>query len=203
MGERRACGLACISRQSARYRSQKDPQTALRMRLKELAAIRVSFGFERLTILLRREGWFVNRKRVYRLYKEEGLQVRTKQRKKIARRRPVVVEFPTGPNQRWSMDFVHDRLEDGRKFRILTVVDQFTKECVALHAKPRLMGSDVAEALDLAIRERGKPASITVDNGSEFAGKVMDVWSDLHLSSVLILTHSGVKTSAHPPFVNC
>jgi putative transposase len=78
------------------------------------------------------------------------------------------------------MDFVHDRLENGRKFRILTVVDQFTKECVALHAKPRLLGSDVAEALDWAIRERGKPASITVDNGAEFAGKVMDAWSDLH-----------------------
>lgn len=180
MPERRACGLARITRTSARYKSQKDPQNGLRMRLKELAAIRVSFGFERLTILLRREGWMVNRKRVYRLYKEEGLQVRTKQRKKIARRRPVVVEFPTGPNQRWSMDFVHDRLEDGRKFRILTVVDQFTKECVALHAKPRLLGPDVAEALDLVIRERGKPASITVDNGSEFAGKVMDAWSDLH-----------------------
>jgi len=150
------------------------------MRLKELAAIRVGFGFERLTILLRREGWRVNRKRVYRLYREEGLQVRTKQRKKIARRRPLIVDLATGPNQRWSMDFVHDRLEDGRKFRILTVVDQFTKECVALRAKPRMQGSDVAEALDHAIQERGKPASITVDNGSEFAGKVMDTWSDLH-----------------------
>lgn len=157
------------------------------MRLKELAAIRVSFGFERLTILLRREGWKVNRKRIYRLYTEEGLQVRTKQRKKIARRRPVVVDFPTGPNQRWSMDFVHDRLEDGRKFRILTVVDQFTKECISLHAKPRLLGSDVAEALDLAIRERGKPISITVDNGAEFAGKVMDAWSDFHKVSLAFI----------------
>jgi putative transposase len=180
MGERRASGLAGLCRASARYISRRDPQTALRMRLKELAAIRVSFGFERLTVLLRREGWTVNRKRVYRLYREEGLMVRTKQRKKIARRRPVVVEFPKGPNQRWSMDFVHERLEDGRKFRILTVVDQFTKECVALHAKPRLLGSDVAEVLDRAIQERGKPASITVDNGSEFAGKVMDAWSDFH-----------------------
>lgn len=180
LSERRACGLAGLCRCSARYQSRKDPQTALRMRLKELASIRVSFGFERLTILLRREGWAVNRKRVHRLYKEEGLQVRTKQRKKIARRRPVVVEFPTGPNQRWSMDFVHDRLEDGRRFRILTVVDQFSKECVVLLAKHRLVGADVAEALDRAIRERGKPVSITVDNGSEFSGKVMDAWSDFH-----------------------
>ena len=174
MGERRASSLVGLCRASARYQSRKDPQNALRMRLKELAAIRVGFGFERLTILLRREGWRVNRKRVYRLYREEGLQVRTKQRKKIARRRPLIVDLATGPNQRWSMDFVHDRLEDGRKFRILTVVDQFTKECVVLHAKPRLRGLDVAKALGLAIRERGKPVPITVDDGSEFAGKVMN-----------------------------
>lgn len=106
--------------------------------------------------------------------------MRTTQRRKIARRRPVVVAFPTGPNQRWSMDFVHERLEDGRKFPILTVVDQFTKECVALPSNPRLVGADVAEVLTQAIRVRGKPVSITVDNGSEFAGKVMDAWSDLH-----------------------
>jgi len=180
LSERRACGLLRFNRAVARYLGHKDPQLALRMRLKELAAIRVRFGFMRLTILLRREGWKVNPKRVYRLYKEEGLMVRTRQRKKIARRRPVVVEFPTGPNQRWSMDFVHDRLEDGRKFRILTVVDQFTKECVMLHAKPRLHGYDVAEALDAAIQERDNPVSITVDNGSEFAGRVMDTWADLH-----------------------
>ena len=100
--------------------------------------------------------------------------IRTKLRKKIARRRPLVVDLASGPNQRWSMNFVAARLEDRRPFRILTVVDQFTRECVAIRARPRLSGHDVADALDLAVRERGKPASITVDNGSEFAGKVMD-----------------------------
>ena len=180
LSERRACGLLRFSRSGARYVSCMDPQLALRMRLKDLAATRVRFGYRRLTVLLRREGWMVNAKRVYRLYKQEGLMIRTKLRKKIARRRPVIVDLANGPNQRWSMDFVHERLEDGRKFRILTVEDQFTRECVALHAKPRLFGADVAEALDYAIRQRGKPASITVDNGSEFAGKVMDAWSDLH-----------------------
>ena len=148
------------------------------MRLKELAAARVRFGYRRLTVLLRREGWPVNAKQVYRIYKEEGLMIRTKLRKKIARRRPLVVELASGPNQRWSMDFVAARLEDGRPSRILTVVDQFTRECVAIRGKPRLSGHDVADALDLAVRERGKPASITVDNGSEFAGKVMDAWAD-------------------------
>ena len=160
--------------------SHLDPQTALRMRLKELAASRVRFGYRRLTVLLRREDWFVNAKRVYRIYKQEGLMIRTKLRKKIARRRPVIVEFAQGPNQRWSMDFVAARLEDGRPFRILTVVDQFTRECVALRAKRRLSGIDVAEVMDEAVRERGHPLSITVDNGSEFAGKVMDAWSDIH-----------------------
>jgi putative transposase len=157
-----------------------DPQTALRMRLKDLAATRVRFGYRRLTVMLRGKGWAVNAKRVYRIYKQEGLMVRTKVRKKIARRRPVVVALATGPNQRWCMDFVHERLEDGRKFRILTVEDKFTRECIALHAKPRLQGADVAEALDRAFLTRDKPLSITVDNGSEFAGKVMDAWSDLH-----------------------
>ena len=104
--------------------------------------------------------------------------IRTKLRKKIARRRPLVVESAKAANQRWSMDFVAARIEGGRSFRILTVVDQFTRECVAIRGKPRLNGSDVAEALDLAVRERGKPTSIGVDNGSEFAGKVMDAWAD-------------------------
>ena len=185
--ERRACGLVSIGRASMRYQHRRDPQPALRMRLKELAAARVRFGYRRLTVLLRREGWPVNAKRVYRIYKEEGLMIRTKLRKKIARRRPLVVELASGPNQRWSMDFVAARLEDGRPFRILTVVDQFTRECVAIRAKPRLSGHDVADALDLAVRERGKPVSITVDNGSEFAGKVMDAWADargVHLAFI-------------------
>lgn len=104
--------------------------------------------------------------------------VRTKLWKNIVRRRPLAVGSAKAPNQGWSMDFVAARLEDGRSFRILTVVDQFTRECVAIRGKPRLNGSDVAEALDMAVRERGKPTSIPVDNGSEFAGMVMDAWAD-------------------------
>lgn len=169
-----------MSRTSGRYVSHMDPQSALRMRLKDLAATRVRFGYRRLTVLLRREGWAVNAKRVYRIYKQEGLMIRTKLRMKIARRRPVIVDLATGPNQRWCMDFVHERLEDGRKFRILTIEDKFTRECIALYAKPRLQGADVAETLDRVFLNRDKPFSITVDNGSEFAGKVMDAWSHLH-----------------------
>ncbi len=176
--ERQACGLMGICRPSLRYKDRRDPRIPLRMRLKELAATCVRFGYRRLTVLLRWEGWRVNAKRVYQIYKEEGLMIRTKLRKKIARRRPMVVESAKAPNQRWSMDFVAARLEDGRSFRILTVVDQFTRECVSIRGKPRLNGSGVAEALDMAVRERGKPASITVDNRKEFAGKVMDAWAD-------------------------
>jgi putative transposase len=165
-----------LCRSSLRYVSEKDSQEALRIRLRELAAARVRFGYRRLTVLLKREGWEVNAKRVYRLYREEGLIVRTQKRKKAAQAR-VTLESAVRPNQRWSMDFVSDRLSDKRAFRVLTVVDQFTRECVLLLADHSLTASKVAAALDRALAERGAPESITVDNGSEFASSVMDRWA--------------------------
>ena len=180
VSERRTCRILRQCRATQRYVGRRDPQHALRQRLRELASVRVRFGYRRLTILLRREGWHVNAKRVYRLYTQEGLAVRTKVRKKIARRRPLIVETAAGANQRWSMDFVAARLEDGKLFRILTVLDQYTRECVAILAKAHLSGGDVASTLDGAIAVRGRPASITVDNGSEFAGRVMDAWAHHH-----------------------
>jgi len=129
--------------------------------------------------LLRREGWHVNAKRIYRLYREEELIVRTKQRRKIARRQRSLSRPMAGrANQCWSMDFVSDKLADGRSFRILTVVDQFTRECVALQADRSMTGSKVTEALDHARQERHHlPESITVDNGSEFSGRALEVWA--------------------------
>jgi putative transposase len=166
LSERRAARLIRIDRSSHRYRSRKDPQEALRRRLRELASTHVRYGYRRLTVLLRREGWGVNAKRIYRLYTEEGLQVRTKQRKRIARRQRLPVPVAARPNQCWAMDFVSDQLADGRAFRIFTVVDQFTRECVALEADRFMNGSKVAEWLTLAVAERGvAPASITADNG--------------------------------------
>ena len=179
VSERRVCRLLRLCRSTKRFVGRRDPQLALRRRLRELASVRVRFGYRRLTILLRREGWRVNAKRVYRLYTQEGLAVRTKVRKKIVRRRPRIVQTATASNQRWGMDFVA-RPEDGRLFRILTVLDQYTRECVAILAKAHLSGQDVASALDGAVAERGRPASITVDNGSEFAGRVMDTWAHRH-----------------------
>jgi putative transposase len=165
-----------MCRSSLRYVSVKDPEEPLRIRLRELAAARVRFGYRRLTVLLKRNGWEVNAKRIYRLYQEEGLTVRTKKRKRAAQTR-VPLTSAARPDHRWSMDFVSDRLADGRWFRVLTVVDQFTRECVLLAADRSMTAMGVAAALDLVVKERGAPESITVDNGSEFASAVMDRWA--------------------------
>jgi len=128
-------------------------------------------------VLLRREGWKVNAKRIYRLYTEEQLIVRTKLRRKIARRQRGSMAMATGSNQCWSMDFMSDKLADGRSFRILTVVDQFTRECVCLQADRGMTGMHVVKALEGAKVGRGKlPASITVDNGTEFSSRVLEAW---------------------------
>jgi putative transposase len=166
-----------VNRATMNHRSRRDPQTALKMRLRELAANRVRFGYRRLTVMLRREGWAVNAKRIYRLYTADGLAVRTKVRKKIARRTRVPVQSATRPNEKWSMDFIAARLLDGRWFRVLTVVDQFTRECLLLLADSSLTGQKVALALSLVVAERGAPKSITVDNGSEFYSRAMEAWA--------------------------
>jgi putative transposase len=153
-----------LDRSTLSYQSRRDPQAALRVRLRELAASRVRFGYRRLTVMLRREGWAVNAKRVYRLYTADGLAVRTKVRKKIARRARVPAPVATRPNERWSMDFVAARFHDGRWFRVLTLVDQFTRECPLLLPDRSLSGAKVALALAKVIAERGVPRSITVDN---------------------------------------
>ena len=164
-------------RSSQRYRSRRDPQHPLRRRLKELAATYVRYGYRRLTVFLRREGWAVNAKRIYRLYTEEGLIVRTKVRKKMARRQRVSTAAATRPNQCWSMDFVSDKLADGRSFRILTMVDQFTRECLGLAVDGSMNGAKVVEALNRVMGSRGAPESITCDNGSEFAGRALEAWA--------------------------
>ena len=166
-----------MARASLRYESHRDRQEGLRMRLREVAESRVRFLYRRLTVLLRRDGWHVNAKRIYRLYTEEGLTVRTKHRTKAAGRARVSPSGATAPNQRWSMDFMSARMADGWWFRILTVIDQFTRECQSLVANQSLTGEKVAQALEPVVRQRGGPRSITVDNGSEFASRVMDVWA--------------------------
>ena len=151
VSQRRAARLLPMHRGTLRYVARRDDQLALRRRLRELAAVRVRFGYRRLTVLLRREGWKVNPKRVWRLYREEGLTMRTKRRKKLASRARVPPPLATAPQERWSMDFVHDRLIDG--------------------------GDDVATVLETVALTRGVPHSITVDNGTEFQSRAMDAWA--------------------------
>ena len=177
LSEKRACGLMRITRWSNRYQSRRDPQTELRIRLRDLAATRIRYGYRRLTVMLRREGWRINTKRVYRLYREEALQVRTKKRVKSGAQVRITLPEATFVNQRWSMDFVSERLADGRWFRILTILDQYTRESLCTYADRSQTGEKVAEQLQRLIDLRGAPESITSDNGSEFTGKAMDVWA--------------------------
>jgi putative transposase len=129
------------------------------------------YGYRRLTVMLRREEWKVNTKRVYRIYREENLGVRTAKRKRRSSHKRIPLPEATRPNQRWSMDFVSDRLVDGRWFRILTVVDQYTRECLCAYADRSQTGEKVVVQMQRLALLRGVPESITTNNGGEFAGK--------------------------------
>ena len=152
----------------------------LRLRLRELAQSRRRFGYRRLWVMLRREGWKVNHKRIYRLYCEEDLAVRTKKRRKRPSHIRLVMPPAEGPNQRWSMDFVTDQLESGRRFRVLTVVDHFSRECPLLEAGISMTGKSVSQALERLSLSHSMPKSITVDNGTEFFSQAMDSWAYRH-----------------------
>ena len=178
VSQRRACGTFGVARSSVCYRSIRPVQEPLRARIREITSTRVSYGFRRVHVLLRREGWKVNLKRVHRLYRDEGLALRSKKPK---RRRAVQArqERPAArlPNERWSMDFMSDALADGRKLRVLTVLDTCTRECVALEAAASFTGQRVAEVLTRVGVERGLPLTITVDNGTEFTSRALDHWA--------------------------
>jgi putative transposase len=181
ISERRACKTTGFERSSQRYRSARDPQTALRIRLKDLAAVRVRYGYRRLHVLLRREGWAVNHKRVYRLYNEEGLSIRAKlPRRKRAWRYRAGRSQIISPNDVWAMDFMSDALFDGRPFRLLTVVDCCSREGLATVPRATFRAFNVVEVLDRLAAERGKPKTIRVDNGPEFAGRLLDQWAYLN-----------------------
>ena len=148
----------------------------MRKRLRELAAERPRFGYRRLTALLRREGRSVNPKRVHRLYREEGLALRRKTRRKL-RRAGTPSAAPQCVNQRWSMDFVSDGLASGRSFRSLTLVDEFTRECLAIEVDTSLGGARVRRVLERVAAERGRPEAILSDNGPEFQSRAVEAWA--------------------------
>ena len=176
LSERRACRFLGCQRSSQRYHGHREQPPGLRERLTELAAQRPRWGYRRLWVLLRREGYAVNWKRIYRLYRDAGLAVKRRRRKRAAiARRPLPPA--TRPNERWSMDFVHDRLVNGRWFRSLTIVDDFTRECLAIEVDRSLTGARVVDVLTQLAQGRSLPRTIVVDNGPEFAGRILDAWA--------------------------
>lgn len=177
LSQRQACSIAGISRSSYRYQEKPKNDDEIRSRLRELAQQRRRFGAPRLQSLLRREGYLINHKRTERLYREEGLSLRLKKRKKRASHLRVILDRPDRINQHWSMDFVSDSLFTGRRFRVLTVVDDFSRECPVLEVDHSLTGQRVARVLDRLLLTRGLPAVITVDNGPEFISKALDLWA--------------------------
>jgi putative transposase len=170
VSERRACKAVGADRTSVRYRSGRADDAAVRARLRELAAIRRRFGYRRLLVLMRREGLIMNHKKFRRLYREERLQVRRRGGRKRALGTRAPLAIPQGANQRWSLDFLSDAFADGRRFRILAVVDDFTRECLALVADTSLPGLRVVRELDVIIAWRGRPAMCVSDNGTELTG---------------------------------
>lgn len=180
LGVTRACGLIGISRSLYHYESRRPDDEELRQRLCELAAIKRRYGYRRLHVLMQREGWQVNRKKLLRVYRQAGLSVRRRKRKRIAGVERQLKVQATMPNQSWSMDFVSDGLADGRRLRCLNIVDDFTKECLAIEVDTSLPGTRVVSVLSRLSELRGLPQSITIDNGPEFAGKVLDAWAYAH-----------------------
>ncbi len=177
MSERRACRTIQADRKMVRHTFRRAPDEALRARLRELAGEQRRFGYRRLHVLLRAEGHNLNRKKTQRLYREEGLTVRKRKGRKRATgsRAPILVEAL--PNARWSVDFVHDQLSNGRRLRILNVIDDVTKECLAAVVDTSISGRRVARELDAVIAWRGRPGLIVSDHGTEFTSNAMLAWA--------------------------
>jgi len=173
--------LVRFHRSVSYYRSVRDPKIALRSRMREIAQTRVRFGYRRIHVLLRREGWDLGRNQVHRIYTQEALQLRSK----LPKRRKMVVTRrerfePRRPNDAWSMDFVADELTNGQRFRALTIVDVFSREALAIQVDQRLRGEHVVEVCNRLVAQRRAPKRIFVDNGSEFSGRLMDLWAYHH-----------------------
>jgi putative transposase len=167
-----------IGRRTYRYKSHQKEWTELRERIREIAKSRVRYGYRKVLVLLRREGWQVGKHLVYRLYKEEGLALkkRPQKRRKAVRHREERFR-PTAPDQAWSVDFVADQLQDGRRFRSLTIVDVFTRESVAIEVGQGLRGEDVVRTMNKLKQQGRTPKLLFCDNGSEFSGQAMDLWA--------------------------
>jgi len=181
VSERRACRTITFSRATLRYRSYRDPRTALRIRMRDIAYSRIRYGYRRVRVMLLREGWKISKNLVYRLYREEGLALRTGLRRR--RRAPVQRQaraLPTAPNHAWTLDFVSDQLVDGARFRALTILDIHTRLCLAIEIGIHLRGEHVVAVLEQLRGQYGPPRALFCDNGSEFASRVVDFWAYQH-----------------------
>jgi len=174
--QRRACALIGIAAKTYRYASSRSDDRELRARLRQLAGERRRFGYRRLHILLRREGFKLNHKMLFRIYREERLMVRRRGGRKRALGTRAPMALPQGANQRWSLDFVSDVLTDGRRFRVLVIVDDFTRECLALVVDTSISGRRVARELDAIVTARSKPLLIVSDNGTELTSHAILRW---------------------------
>jgi putative transposase len=177
VSERRACRLVRLARSRWQHRSRRPSDAPLAEALKAKAEARPRWGYRRLAVLLRREGWTVNLKRVLRVYRAEGLRVRTGRRRKQVSTLRVPRPLADGPNTQWTVDFIHDQLADGRRFRTLSVVDECTRECLALAVEASWPGAQVAAVLDCVARARGAPQRIVLDHGPELVGRALDAWA--------------------------
>jgi putative transposase len=179
--ERRACALTRQARSTQRKPSVRDPRTAMRLRMHEIAQTRIRYGYRRVHIMLKREGWNGGRNLVYRLYREEGLVLRRRR----PRRRKTAVNREArhrvqGLNEAWSLDFVHDQLSNGQSFRALTIIDIYSREALAIEVGQRLRGEHVVMVLNRLVQQRGAPRYLFADNGAEFTGQLVDLWGYHH-----------------------
>ena len=176
--QRRACSLVGIDPRVYRYRSTRDDDGPLRRRLRELSGERRRLGYRRLHLRLRREGWVVNWKKLYRIYREERLTVRKRGGRKRALGTRAPMAIPQGANQRWCLGFVSDALSDGRRFRVLCVIDDFSRECLAAVVDTSLSGLRVARELDRIAEMRGYPRMMVSDNGTELTSNAILRWQE-------------------------
>lgn len=177
VSERRVCKVIPIFRSVKRYQITERNDEPFRSAIKDLAQSRPRYGYKRIMVLMRRQGYKIGKNKTYRIYKEEGLQVRTKRRKKTTSKLRIQLPRPKRINRIWSMDFVHDKLADQSKFRMLTIVDHFSRESVAIEVAKSLTAKEVIRCLSRLKITRGLPDFISVDNGAEFAGNEMDQWA--------------------------